>query len=163
MWYEILREYLQIILNWPFLGAVLLFWFVFYYKKEIRTILNRMRLNKIGVAEFGQVEVEEVKSEIQITPTQSIGSSPNWEFMYYGKVIAEITAQSLLWLNNIGSSTKLHLFQNMVMLPSIPDIAVEKEAQFSAMLNYKFIEQDGEVYRVSQKGKEFLRYYRFIA
>ena len=153
-------DYLKIILTWPVLGAGLLLWFAVYYRKEIRRILSEARLKKIGGTEFGQAEVSEITAEnVQLETTES---NPNWELMFYGKAVAGGTALSLRWLYSIGSATRLNFFQNMTVAPESPDINVEKEAQFSTMLSYKFIEQVGELYKVTPKGEEFLRFYRFI-
>ena len=81
--------------------------------------------------------------------------------MFYGRAVASSTARSLLFLHNMGSSTKSNLFQIMAVVPDTPDIAAEKEAQFSTMLSYKFIEQDGELYKITQKGIDFLHFQGF--
>ena len=39
---------------------------------------------------------------------------------------------------------------------------VEKEAQFSTMLNYRFIEQDCDLFKVAKKGVDFLKHRKLI-
>lgn len=158
---KIVEEYLQILLNWPFLGACLISYFLFTYREEIRTILHKARLNKIGGAEFGQAEKEE--TALEIASKEPSTGYQNWEFKFYGMVIAVNTFRSLLWLHTIGSSTKMNFFQNMTLHPTTADISVEREAQFSILLGYELIEQKGELYKVTTKGAKLLKYYKFIS
>ncbi len=154
-WYIILKEYFEIILNWPFLGAGLILYFLLAYKEEIRKILPTVK--KIGSTEFGQIQSE----KLEISAASS-SSSTNWEFKYYGKVLVQQTAISLLWLYNTGSSTEQNFRNNMSYSQATQDIPGEKEAQFSVLLNYNFIEKIGELYKVSPKGVELLKFYGFI-
>ena len=157
------KDYLQIILNWPFLGFVLVFCLIQIYKTEIRSLINRIK--KFGSTEFSsQSYLEETsKSIIESSAITPPGVQQNWEMMYYGKAIVLATAQSLLWLNNIGSSTEMNFRNNIVYHPGSIDIETERESQFSTLLNFKFIEYNSEkLIKVSNKGTEFLRFYNLI-
>ncbi|HTE49202.1 MAG TPA: hypothetical protein VK675_04830 [Candidatus Paceibacterota bacterium] len=159
---EIIRKYLEIILNWPFLGAVLIFWFIIIFKSEVRALLGR--LIRIGGTEFegtGQAEIKGMVTKTELS-TKKPEKEPSWEFRFYEKAVANSTARSLAWLHKTGSSTKPYFYENMTYPPDTSNMSAEKEAQFSTMLNYKFIEPEGELFKVTKKGHDFLKYFKFI-
>ena len=45
---EIVLSYIQVLLNWPFLGACLIFTFILIFKKQIGDFLSRLVIGKVG-------------------------------------------------------------------------------------------------------------------
>ena len=116
-------------------------------------------MTEIGAAKFTQANIDNVS--IEISDIKS-GNDKDWEFMFYGIAVARTTMMSLLRLYNVGGSTKENFFQNIIFSQTSTNPTAEKEAQFSVLLNYNFIELEGELYKVNNKGKKLLQYHNLI-
>jgi hypothetical protein len=50
---KIVLSYMQVLLNWPFLGACLIFIFIFTFKERIEDFLARLVKGKVGAVSSG--------------------------------------------------------------------------------------------------------------
>ena len=59
---EIVLSYIQVLLNWPFLGACLIFIFIIIFKKRIDDFLGRLVKGKIGAVSLEALPAKQEKS-----------------------------------------------------------------------------------------------------
>ena len=61
---EIILRYLQVLLNWPFLGACIIFIFILIFKERIDDFLGRLVIGKVGAV---SLEASPAKQEKPIS------------------------------------------------------------------------------------------------
>jgi len=59
---KIVLSYMQVLLNWPFLGACLIFIFIFTFKERIEDFLARLVKGKVGAVSFEILPAKQEKS-----------------------------------------------------------------------------------------------------
>ena len=59
---EIVLSYIQVLLNWPFLGACLIFIFIIIFKKRIDDFLGRLVKGKVGAISLEALPAKQEKS-----------------------------------------------------------------------------------------------------
>lgn len=83
-----------------------------------------------------------------------------FEFAYLNLILVFNTKTALLWFyfQPSNSSTKENFMNSYSLSTQISDSLVEKEAIFNALLVNQLVETDGGLFKVSEKGKRFLRF-----
>lgn len=107
---------------------------------------------------FNEKEVEITNQKQAIT--YLLTRAELFEFAYLNLILVQNTKQVLKWFfyQPSHSSTKEN-FLNVYILPAfIADPLPEKEAIFNALLVNQLIEQQGDLFTISDKGIRFLQY-----
>jgi len=79
-----------------------------------------------------------------------------YEFLYLNLYLVYNSKLALRWF--INPSTKDNFIYSFPLPPQIVNQITEKEAIFNALLSNGLIEQDGLVFKISEKGKRFLKF-----
>ncbi len=87
-----------------------------------------------------------------------------YEFAYLSLYLVHNSKLTLLWFyyQPSNSSTKENFALQFVLPPQIINPIAEKEAIFNALLINSLIEQNGVLFKVSEKGVRFLKFVKFI-
>ena len=80
-----------------------------------------------------------------------------YEFAYLNLYLVYNSKLALLWFYKV-SFTKENFINSFPLPPQIINQTAEKEAIFNALLANGLIEQDGILFRITEKGKRFLKY-----
>jgi len=178
---QIILEYLSILLSWPLLVFILGIVFLFKFSNSIKTFLENLRSLKAGPFEFSQqqkppeeiekkiedkleesgITLEKEDKEFQISQQQEVirywvERAKLYEFLYLNLYLVPNSKTALLWF--INPSTKDNFIYSFILPPQIVNQKEEKEAIFNALLSNGLIEQDGILFKISEKGKRFLKF-----
>ena len=176
---EIILEYLKIFISWPAAFFIFSLIFIKKFNVSIKLFLENIASIKVGPFEASQKQgtsPEEITEQtIENSQEQENGTSDNniqeleekvelYEFAYLSYFLVPNTKLALLWFYNqaSNSSTQLNYNNQYVLTGQIPNIASEKENIFNALLTHGLIEQNGILFKVSDKGIKFLKYIKVI-
>lgn len=86
-----------------------------------------------------------------------------FEFAFLNLNLVYNTKVALMWfyLQTGHASTKENFIALYILPPNIPNPEIEKEAIFNALFVNQLIQQNGNLFEVTDKGKRFLQYLGF--
>lgn len=181
--WNLILEYLKVLLSAPVMGAAAVITFYIMFRTEIRGYITRIAIIKFpGGAEVStsqaQVAVEEARAVQRplpqvtelaavlpagLTPQQQeeIGqllkaekaSSYLWEYRYLNKFLVYQTQQVLDWLVGIPQPITTRLYDTHWLI-HIPK-AEERSAILFALQAHHLIQITGEKLEVTEKGREY--------
>jgi hypothetical protein len=79
-----------------------------------------------------------------------------YEFLYLNLYLVYNSKIALFWF--VNPSTKDNFIYSFPLPPQIVNQTAEKEAIFTVLLSNGLIEQDGLLFKISEKGKRFLKF-----
>lgn len=128
--------------------------------EESGITLNQEQLKQIQET-FETLSKEKGDKEVRITQQEGVirywfERAELFEFSYLNLYLAYNSKIALFWLMN--PSTKDNFIYSFQLPPQIVNQIAEKEAIFNALLSTGLIEQDGFLFKISEKGKRFLKF-----
>lgn len=118
---------------------------------------------------FSNLSKEKESKEVEVANQSEIikylaERAELYEFAYLSLYLVHDSKRALLWFNSqpSSSSTKENFTAQFVLLSQIINPFAEKEAIFNALLVNSLVEQNGALFKISEKGVRFLRYIKFI-
>ncbi len=131
--------------------------------------LSREQIQQIDEAFNNLTKEKETKEQENTSKDQVIKyfaeRAEIYEFAYLSLYLVYNSKLALVWFNNqiSNSSTKENFTAQFPIRPQIVNPLAEKEAIFNALLVNGLLEQNGILFKVSEKGTRFLRYNNLIA
>jgi len=128
--------------------------------EESGITLNKEQLKQIEET-FETLSKEKEDKEVRISQQQEVirywvERAELYEFLYLNLYLVYNSKAALLWF--INPSTKDNFIYSFFLPPQIVNQIAEKEAIFNALLSSGLIEQDGLLFKISGKGKRFLKF-----
>jgi len=124
-------------------------------QQEAQEIANTMK----NLADEKTATESELKNKDELIKFL-IERSELYEFAYLNYFLVQNSKLSLFWFQN--SSTKENFVGNFLLAGQVANPTTEKEAILSVLLSNSLIEEEGILFKVSEKGKRFLKYIKFI-
>ena len=158
---QIITKYLEIILNWPFLGFTLVLILLYFFKDPVYEILKKASLG----SKMGFLEIEsQLDTEALVAATPPAGDV-NYEFMYLNTFIVHNSKLALTWLYTNGPATEEEFKANIQVHP---ETSTDPESEKNAIVHFLRSNHLTEVvnsstHKITDKGKNYLRYNSFIA
>ncbi len=131
--------------------------------------LTQEQLKQIEEA-FNSLSKEKESKEIEVTNQKEfiqylLERSELYEFAYLTLFLVHNSKLALLWFYTqpTSTSTKENFMMQFALQTQHFNPAAEKEAIFSALMVNELLEQNGILFKVSEKGVRFLRNIKFIS
>ena len=130
--------------------------------------LSKEQIQQIDEAFSNLAKEKETKEQENASKDQTIKyfaeRAEIYEFAYLSLYLVYNSKLALSWFNNqiSNSSTKENFTAQFPVHPQIINPLAEKEAIFNALLVNGLLEQNGILFKVSEKGTRFLRYNKLI-
>lgn len=137
--------------------------------QEQGIILNKDQIQQIDEAFSNLSKEKETKEQESANKDQIIKyfieKSELYEFAYLSLYLVTNSKHALLWFYNqtLNSSTKDNFIAQFIIPPQIINPAAERESIFNALLINGLLEQNGILFKVSEKGMKYLKYLKFIS
>ena len=149
------------IFTWPFTIVIL----AEYFKDELKKFLGRV----INVKLPGGTELQASQDSTQkIVDNETTLTTNNTDFEILKNILVPNTKAALRWFNDKGTITEDFFILNFA-LPNPPDaisgfnLIQEKKAIFLALYNNRLLENHlTDQFKISEKGKRFLRFVGFL-
>lgn len=181
--WDLILEYLKVLLAAPVMGVVVILFMCILFKMEIRSLLNRafnLKLPggfevsasqaRISAQEENEVkrptpQVSDIGSTLPLGLTQqqqeevrqllhsARAVSYLWEYRYLNRFLVYQTQQVLDWLIVISQPATVRLYDT-IWLPQI-QMAEERSAILHALQAHHLIVISGEKIEVTEKGREY--------
>jgi len=128
--------------------------------EESGITLTKKQLKQIEET-FETLSREKQNKEFQISKQEEVirylaERAELYEFLYLNLYLVYNSKIALFWF--VNSSTKDNFIYSFPLPPQIVNQTAEKEAIFTVLLSNGLIEQDGFLFKISEKGKRFLKF-----
>lgn len=143
-----------LLLNWPFLGFLLLCIFLYFFKDGVDALLKNSKL-PVNVID-SQTTKNTTISNVPAVPDDT--GHEYYKFIAISSALVPNTVTSLFGLSRKKELQIQEFMNSMIISPEVKDIDSEKQAIFQALLKYGLIEEDNNKVTVTKYGKKFLMY-----
>lgn len=130
--------------------------------------LTQAQLKEISEA-FDNISKEKEKKEVEVANQGQaikylLERSELYEFAYLNLLLVQNSKIALVWFHSqpLNSSTKENFMAQYILPPQIINPIAEREAIFNVLLVNGLLEQNGALFKVSEKGMRFLKTNKFI-
>jgi len=128
--------------------------------EESGITLTKKQLKQIEET-FETLSREKQNKEFQISKQEEVirylaERAELYEFLYLNLYLVYNSKIALFWF--VNSSTKDNFIYSFPLPPQIVNQTAEKEAIFTVLLSNGLIEQDEFLFKISEKGKRFLKF-----
>ena len=160
---QIIIEYLKVLLSWPTITFFLVIIFLFKFSESIKIFLSNLRSFKAGLFELNQQQSlptrveKKVEGKLENKKITLEKRAELFEFAYLNLYLVYNTKQALLWFYFTPSTRENYIF-TFILPPQAINQSVEKEAIFNALLANELIWQEGILFKITEKGKQFLKF-----
>lgn len=130
--------------------------------------LTKSQLKEIGDA-FDNLSKEKERKDTEITNQGQtikylLERSELYEFSYLNLLLVQNSKNALLWFHSqfSNSSTKENFMAQYILPPQIVNPIPEREVIFNVLLVNGLLEQNGILFKISEKGVRFLKHVKLI-
>ena len=162
--YIIIKDYLSTLLSMPIIILIIVFAFFYKFSPSIKIFLENSRISQAGPIGISQHQTPTAPTEETVATEGGNGEATerveNFEFAYLNLALVLNTKFALMWffIQSNHSSTKENFLNSYILSPEITNPTIEKESIFNALLVNQLIEHENGLYRITEKGKRFLRF-----
>lgn len=168
--YTLIKEYLSVFISWPVTVLIIASILFFKFSKSIVIFLENSKLSQAGPLgvesrQENTAPVEQNTSNNGDSETRILEEKKErFEFLYLNLVLVLNTKYALLWFNFQPSlsSTKESFISIYQLPPVIINPIIEKEAILNALLTSQLLESNGNILKLTEKGKRFLKFIGYI-